>query len=266
MALFRSALWWLSEPEIEAVVWLALVHAATLWLPCALFAAADRWGFWSQYRLPRSRPDMAPTMPANMKRDADAIVEQIVGTFVVVPIIAVAAIPMLRAAGIPLLDTPGPPTGTWVRDVALMVLGCDTLFYFTHRALHHPWLYAAIHKKHHEYKATNVWASEYFGVIDLLCNVMPGVVPALLLGSHFAVFLTFTALRGYQTVQSHAGYDLPFDPLNRGPFHGGARRHDFHHSHNVGCYGDWTPFWDWMLGTDVHYTAYCQKRGPTLTY
>lgn len=23
-------------------------------------------------------------------------------------------------------------------------------------------------------------------------------------------------------------------------------RHDFHHSHNVGCYGTYTAFWDWV--------------------
>jgi len=45
-------------------------------------------------------------------------------------------------------------------------------------------------------------------------------------------------------VQSHGGYDLPLDPLNAWPlFTDGAKRHDFHHSHNAGCYGDWTPFW-----------------------
>ena len=72
-----------------------------------------------------------------------------------------------------------------------------------------------------------------------------------------------SAIRGWQTVQSHAGYDLPFDPCNRGPFHGGARRHDFHHSHNHGCYGDWTPFWDWACGTDTAYSAHWDKhRSP----
>lgn len=70
---------------------------------------------------------------------------------------------------------------------------------------------------------------------------------------------TNTKVRQWQTVQSHAGYDLPFDPLNRGPFWGGARRHDFHHSHNTGMYGDWLPFWDWALGTDSAFVEYQKK-------
>jgi sterol desaturase/sphingolipid hydroxylase (fatty acid hydroxylase superfamily) len=61
-------------------------------------------------------------------------------------------------------------------------------------------------------------------------------------------------------VQSHSGFDLPYDPFNRGVFHGGARRHDFHHSHNHGCYADFLPFWDWLCSTDGAYKAYWDKR------
>ena len=67
-----------------------------------------------------------------------------------------------------------------------------------------------------------MWASEYFGIIDFVFNVLPGVVPALMLRAHFAVLMLFTALRMWQTVQSHSGYDLPYDPFNRGVFHGGG--------------------------------------------
>ena len=68
-------------------------------------------------------------------------------------------------------------------------------------------------------------------------NILPGVLPALVVRPHFATFLAFTALRQWQTVQSHAGYNLPWDPLNCFVFKDGAARHDFHHSGNTGCYG-----------------------------
>ena len=117
-----------------------------------------------------------------------------------------------------------------------------------------------LHKKHHEFRATTVWASEYFGVVDFVLNVLPGVLPALAMRSHLETLLTFTALRMWQTVQSHSGFDLPLDPMNRGPFYGGARRHDFHHSHNAGCYSDFLPFWDWLCGTDRHYKAFWERE------
>ena len=31
--------------------------------------------------------------------------------------------------------------------------------------------------------------------------------------------------------------------------HGGARRHDWHHAHQVGNYGGFW-FWDWLCGTE----------------
>eukprot|EP00750_Incisomonas_marina_P028387 INCI6692.2.p2 GENE.INCI6692.2~~INCI6692.2.p2 ORF type:complete len:150 (-),score=12.06 INCI6692.2:229-678(-) len=138
-------------------------------------------------------------------------------------------------------------------DTLLMIVACDTIFYWTHRALHVPPLYGWFHKQHHEYKASTVWASEYFGVVDMICNIMPGVIPAFFIKPHFATFLLFTAIRQWQTVQSHAGYHLPWDPLNCGVFKDGAARHDFHHSGNKGCFGDWTPMWDRLCGTEGDY-------------
>ena len=92
-----------------------------------------------------------------------------------------------------------------------MVIGCDTMFYWVHRLLHdNKWLYRTVHKQHHEFKGTTVWASEYFGVIDMVLNILPGVL---------------------------------------------------HHSHNVGCYGDWFGFWDWLCGTDVPFNKYLKKIG-----
>ena len=50
-----------------------------------------------------------------------------------------------------------------------MIAGCDTLFYWTHRALHQPPLYRLLHKKHHEFKASTVWASELAQVARAVC-------------------------------------------------------------------------------------------------
>ena len=55
------------------------------------------------------------------------------------------------------------------REVALHVLVMavinDFLFYWLHRAFHHPLLYGRFHKQHHEFKAPFGWASEFAGVV-----------------------------------------------------------------------------------------------------
>ena len=141
--------------------------------------------------------------------------------------------------------------------------------------------------------------------LSIFCSI-----PAIVFGSSFRSLLWFTALRQFQTVQSHAGYNLPWcvrvcscvfvcacvcgalvnifafsfcqcshdvfffflyffsfffflflhryiDPCN---LFDGARRHDYHHSHNMGCYGDWFPFWDHACGTDRSYRTYLAQK------
>ena len=41
------------------------------------------------------------------------------------------------------------------------------------------------------YKASNIWSSEFFSPVDMVLNILPGVVPAAILGSHFKVVGTF---------------------------------------------------------------------------
>jgi sterol desaturase/sphingolipid hydroxylase (fatty acid hydroxylase superfamily) len=73
----------------------------------------------------------------------------------------------MSAAGVE-VAAPIPSPVNWAMHFLFMLVGCDCIFYWVHRSLHHPLLYKHIHKKHHKYTATNVWASEYFGVLDML--------------------------------------------------------------------------------------------------
>ena len=43
-------------------------------------------------------------------------------------------------------------------------------------------------------------------------------------------------------------------------FVGGADRHDFHHSHNVGNFGGFTIFWDSIMGTDKDYLNWIAQK------
>lgn len=263
--------WWMARCEAwpygERLFFTGLasaIHLLVLYASCGLFMLADAQGFWLQCQLPRGRPDLKATTVANIALNRRAAREQMIGALVITPALLYVAFPAVS----PFINVCGrmPPPTTWAKDIAIMIVGCDCIFYWVHRACHaSPSLYK-LHKQHHEFKATTVWASEYFGIVDFLLNVLPGVLPALVLRVHLAVLMLFTALRMWQTVQSHSGYDLPYDPFNRGIFHGGARRHDFHHSHHNGCFADFLPFWDWLCGTDAAYTTYWQKHRDAAAY
>jgi sterol desaturase/sphingolipid hydroxylase (fatty acid hydroxylase superfamily) len=49
------------------------------------------------------------------------------------------------------------------RDFSICVLAREVLFYYIHRAMHHPSLYAKIHKKHHRFTAPVALAAQYVG-------------------------------------------------------------------------------------------------------
>jgi sterol desaturase/sphingolipid hydroxylase (fatty acid hydroxylase superfamily) len=73
-------------------------------------------------------------------------------------------------------------------------------------------------------------------------------------------------VRVSEIVNSHSGYVVPFSPWEIVPFvQGGADRHEFHHSNNVGSYGSFTKFWDWLAGTDEAFNRFVaqgrSKRG-----
>ncbi|KAJ3332236.1 hypothetical protein HDU93_009193 [Gonapodya sp. JEL0774] len=73
----------------------------------------------------------------------------------------------------------------------------------------------------------------------------------------------------FMDLQIHSGYVIPYNPYN---LWNPPEFHDFHHYKNVGNYAAYTPFWDWLFGTDKKYRAYLASEkagtakddGPTL--
>ena len=141
----------------------------------------------------------------------------------------------------------------------------DTLLYWIHRSFHHPSLYR-FHKQHHEYKSPIPISSEYYSIAE---EVGTGFIPTLsgplLLGRsmHMGVLLLWVAFRVCESADAHSGYDLPF-PLSvfSLPYIGRpADRHYFHHSVNVGNFGAFFCFWDWLCGTDVKWREWRARVG-----
>jgi len=161
------------------------------------------------------------------------------------------------------LRGPIPDWTVFIRDFAVSIFFNDTLFYWAHRALHHKSIYKYIHKQHHEFKVNIGIASEYAHPFeDIVANLVPTLFGCFYMRSHALVLWSWIAFRLMETIDAHSGYDFSFSPFSMVPFQGGARRHDFHHSRNVGCYGSFFIFWDWVCGTD---SAFLEFEGKRLT-
>jgi len=82
----------------------------------------------------------------------------------------------------------------------------DTVFYFTHRLIHYPYLYKRIHKIHHRFKAPTSVASMYAHPIEFVFGNLAGVVlgPAIT-NCHPLTTAFWICLSLFTTGGSHSG-------------------------------------------------------------
>lgn len=153
-----------------------------------------------------------------------------------------------------------------LKGIVVAMLWEDFFLYWGHRLLHQPPFYKLFHKKHHEFKTNIPAVSEYATIGEvMLDNVLPtvigGFVSAHLFQWHVISFWIWLGLRVSESCDSHCGYQLPWSPWCLFPvIQGGAARHEFHHSHNIGNYGSFFVFWDWLCGTDVAWKKFRNEQ------
>lgn len=146
--------------------------------------------------------------------------------------------------------------------LALSVFFCmlceDFTFYWMHRLLHHPRLYAHIHKMHHTYNQTVSISAEYSHPLEfVLANLLPTAIGPMILGPkmHLVTVFAWYAVRVGETLDGHCGYEFSFSPYRLIPMSGSAEYHSFHHSRNVGNYASFFSVWDTVFGTNYAYTT-----------
>jgi sterol desaturase/sphingolipid hydroxylase (fatty acid hydroxylase superfamily) len=156
-----------------------------------------------------------------------------------------------------------PPISTFVWQMTWWFLVNDFLFYWAHRALHHPKIYGRIHKQHHLFKQTIGIAAEYaHPVEEVLANGIPTFLGAIMTDCHAVVFWFYFLLRMWETVDAHSGYKFPFSPWALLTWiQGGSEPHDWHHSHGH-KHGNFGMFriWDHLCGTDKAYKQWLLDR------
>jgi len=152
---------------------------------------------------------------------------------------------------------------TIIFQIFLCMVIEDTIFYWTHRMLHHPKIYYLIHKKHHEYKTTIGVAAEYAHPLEyVVSNMLPFSIGPLIVGMHYYTFWMWMILRVGETIDGHCGYAFPWSPYRLLPFSGSALVHDFHHSHVVCNFASFFTWWDHLMKTDNEYLRWLEKRQP----
>lgn len=225
-----------------------LIHETIYYGMNGLLLFFDARGIFAKYKIER-KPSQLPSSALIMR----TLKQSIVGHWVVQPISLWVLFPVFQRFGSTLVDGL-PSLSTCVVQVTLSVLINDAIFYWSHRLLHHPSLYARVHKQHHEYKGTVGFAAEYAHPLEqFLSNQMPSVLGPLLFGMHVWLWCVYLCWRLWRTYEVHSGYCFKGTLLSSlGLLHAwGAEYHDFHHTHNDGNFGGpGNALWDHLMGSE----------------
>ena len=128
----------------------------------------------------------------------------------------------------------------------------DTYFYWSHRVMHHPFLYRKVHLIHHKSTNPSPWTAYAFHPLEAIIEA--GIAPliAFTIPVHRSAFFIFMLFQIIYNVYGHLGYELYPKGFNKtwiGRWINTGTAHNQHHKSFFGNYGLYTLIWDRLLGT-----------------
>lgn len=228
---------------LHLAVVLSACHLVAFCLTWGLFALAHHKGWWKKWQVDGGK---APKAELLRKATLKMPIGQI-GFFIFV----LALIHPLWSfmGGEFTIDWPTWYDPLW--QLPVLILAQDTMFYWSHRGLHHKWWFRRVHKQHHLFRHVRGQSAEYAHTLEDLANVSAFLVPAALLAVHPLTFAVWVTFRVFETVYAHSGY----------AFEGIGSRHAYHHINATGgCYGSFWGPWDPIMGTDAKWKEWRKEQ------
>lgn len=150
-------------------------------------------------------------------------------------------------------DTRAYPLWWLPLSVLAYLLAHDAWFYWTHRAMHAPRAFRAMHAVHHASRPPTAWAAMSFHPSEALTGAI--VIPALVfvVPIHVAALGVVLTIMTVMGVTNHMGWEMFPKALvegRAGRWLITATHHQRHHSDYRCNYGLYFRLWDRLCGTD----------------
>ena len=157
-----------------------------------------------------------------------------------------------RVQGVEALPNDAPSFLQLLLEVAICFLSYDAIYFLWH-ILHHRIgiCYQLVHSTHHEYHAPFSWVAQHVHPLELIeTGCIAIAIPKILNCHPFSMWMWLIVLTLLR-IETHCGYNFPFQPANWIPFniYGGSLAHDFHHQHQECNYQPFLTYADRLLGT-----------------
>ena len=129
----------------------------------------------------------------------------------------------------------------------------DTWFYWTHRWMHRPRPFRAMHAVHHASRPPTAWAAMSFHPYEALTGAVVIPVLVFIVPIHVAMLGIVLLVMTVMGVTNHMGWEMfprAFVHSKFGDWLITASHHQRHHEHYRCNYGLYFRFWDRLCGTD----------------
>ena len=129
----------------------------------------------------------------------------------------------------------------------------DTWFYWTHRWMHRPRIFRALHAVHHASRPPTAWAAMSFHPGEALTGAIVIPILVFLIPVHVAVLGVVLAIMTVMGVTNHMGWEMFPRRLVHSRLGGWlitATHHQRHHERYTCNYGLYLRFWDRLCKTD----------------
>lgn len=143
--------------------------------------------------------------------------------------------------------------GWFFGSIACAIFLHDTYFYWTHRLMHHRWLFPVFHRVHHLSNNPSPWAAYSFAPAEAVVEAGIFPVVALVMPIHPAAFGLVMLWQILFNVAGHTGYEFHPTWIMNTPLRfilNTPTNHVMHHEKMRGNYGLYFNLWDRIMGTN----------------
>lgn len=140
----------------------------------------------------------------------------------------------------------------FVTELLALIIIHDSYFYWMHRILHHPKLFAEIHKVHHLSRNPSPWAAFSFHPLEAVLEIGWIVPMTYLFPFDLWVWAAFGFVIVGINVMGHLGVEVYPQGWKSNPvlkFLNFSISHNQHHFYSKGNFGLYFSVWDRLMGT-----------------